>query len=98
MDLLLQRGQTVATTTLTVLNDTLPEDDEHIYVYLTSLTSGVRVARPSTDSGRKVTFFSNQSQISCTLCLIGYYLLQGSNDYTVLCQVLYVHMSVCDAG
>ena len=56
MRLLLQPGQTIATTTLTVLNDTLPEDDEIIYVYVVSLTSGVTVARPSTHSGRKVGF------------------------------------------
>jgi len=54
--LLLQPGQTVATTTLTILNDTLPEDNEIIYVYIVSLTSGVTVARPSTHNGRKVGF------------------------------------------
>lgn len=56
MHLLLQPGQTAATTTLTVLNDTLPEDDEIIYVYVVSLTSDVTVARPSTHSGRRVGF------------------------------------------
>jgi len=56
-ELMLQFGQTTATTTLTVLNDTLPEDDEYIYVYITSLTSGVVVARPSTHHGKKVEFF-----------------------------------------
>ena len=56
MYLVLQPGQTVATATLIILNDTLPEDDEFIFVYIVSLTSGVTVARPSTDSGRKVGF------------------------------------------
>ena len=56
MDVLLQQGQTVVTTVLTILNDTLPEDDELIYVYITSLTLGINVARPSTDGGRRVRF------------------------------------------
>jgi len=56
MDVLLQQGQTVVTTVLTILNDTLPEDDELIYVYITSLTLGINVARPSTDGRRKVRF------------------------------------------
>jgi len=56
IEFVLQRGQTAATTTLTIVNDTLPEDDEFIYVYVTSLTSGVTVARPSTHAGRKVGF------------------------------------------
>ena len=51
-----QQGQTAATTSLIILNDTLPEDDEFIFIYITSLTSGVRVARPATDAGRKVGF------------------------------------------
>jgi len=57
VDVLLQQGQSTSMTALTILNDTLPEDDELIYVYITSLTLGVNVARPSTDEGRKVQFF-----------------------------------------
>jgi len=51
----------VATTSLTILNDTLPEDDEFIYVYITSLTAGITVARPSSHSGRRVGFFLQNS-------------------------------------
>ena len=89
----MQRGQTVATTTLTVLNDTLPEDDEHIYVYLTSLTSGVRVARPSTDSGRKVTFFSNQ--VTDFMYAMSHWLLPPTRQITQYCVRFCMSIYVC---
>jgi len=68
MYLSLQQGQTVATTRLIILNDTLPEDDEFIYVYITSLTSGVNIARPSVDNGRKVQYSSCNFYFFCGFC------------------------------
>ena len=65
MYLSLQQGQTVATTKLIILNDTLPEDDEFIYVYITSLTSGVNIARLSVDNGRKVRYSSCNFYFFC---------------------------------
>ena len=44
----------IETTTLSILNDDLPEDEEDVYVYLTNPLGGVRIAKPSVDAGKMV--------------------------------------------
>lgn len=39
---------------LDILNNTQPEYDENVYVYIKPLTDGIRMAVPSSDSGLMV--------------------------------------------
>ena len=41
--------------TIYTIDDQTPEDDETLLVYIVPETTGVRVAKPSTDNGRKVS-------------------------------------------
>ncbi len=49
-----QDEETTKEVTLYIRDDEIPEDDETLLVELVPDTDGVRVARPSTDDGRKV--------------------------------------------
>jgi hypothetical protein len=57
--LCLQDGQTEASCSLNILNDTAPEDTEYVYVFLTALSSGATVARPSVNNGLQVRFVAS---------------------------------------
>ena len=50
----LKDGETMKKITIYTIDDQIPEDDETLLVYIVPETTGVRVARPSTDNGRKV--------------------------------------------
>ena len=54
-----QDGETLKRIEILTLDDETPEDDETLLVYIVPETSGVRVARPSTDNGRKVWKYSS---------------------------------------
>ena len=47
--------------TLYTMDDTAPEDDEEIYVYISPQTEGVRVAMPDMDDDRMVRQSALQS-------------------------------------
>ena len=48
--------------TIYTIDDQTPEDDETLLVYIVPETTGVRVAKPSTDNGRKVNKHSIASK------------------------------------
>ena len=49
-----QNGETMKKVTIYTIDDQTPEDDETLLVYIVPETTGVRIAKPSTDNGRKV--------------------------------------------
>ena len=49
-----QDGETMKKVTIYTIDDQTPEDDETLLVYIVPETTGVRIAKPSTDNGRKV--------------------------------------------
>ena len=51
----LQEGAIKSSVILYITDDTVPEDDESIFVYIQSQTKGARIAQPSTDAGLKVS-------------------------------------------
>ena len=51
---------------LFIQEDSTPEGDEYVFVYLAPQTDGVRVAQPSLDFGLKASPISNNSVYTCT--------------------------------
>ena len=49
-----QDGEIMNKVTIYTIDDQTPEDDETLLVYIVPETTGVRIAKPSTDNGRKV--------------------------------------------
>ena len=53
--------------TVYTIDDQTPEDDETLLVYIVPETTGVRVAKPSTDNGRKVNKHKIASESTSTV-------------------------------
>ena len=75
-------GESMTSVTLYIHDDTTPEDTEHVFVYVSALTEGVRVAMPNIDDGKKVyicDILVPFSPVQCIEVLTQFYKRQNLN-------------------